>query len=218
MPAMGTEVNLRRGAARRAAIIEAAIELWSVTGWRGTGIAAVAERAGVGHSALLHHFGSKENLLLEVVAEEDRRIVARLAGMFEGGGLDTLRRLPDMARLSEEHPGLAQLYVVLQAENLDANGPAHEYFVTRQRFALDLYADTIRTGQARGDLRADADPELVALQIHAFMDGAHMTRYLNPETVDLVRLYEEFTDRLIRDLTSGTESYRPRGEAREAAS
>jgi len=198
---MGTEVNLRRGAARRAAIIDAAIDMWGVTGSRGTGITGVAERAGVGRSALLHHFGSKEKLLLEVVAENDRRLASQLGDVFSMGGLATLRRLPEMARVSEDHPGLAKLYLVLQAESIDSTSAAHDYFVERQRFALDLYAGAIRTGQANGEIRPDADADAVALQMHAFMDGAHMARHLNPE-IDLVALYEDFTTRLIRDLSS----------------
>jgi AcrR family transcriptional regulator len=184
------------------------MELWSTSGWRGTSIAAVAERAGVTDQGLLHHFGTKQNLLFEVVAEQDRRSVARLADMFESGGLATLRRIPDMARVSQELPELDKLFVVLQAENLDSTGPAHEYFVARERFTLELWANVVRTGQARGELRPDVDPELVALQINAFMDGAHTRRHLNPDIVDMVALYEDFADRLIRDLTSHTQDRR----------
>lgn len=206
---MGREVNRRRGAARRQAIIDAAIELWAETGWRGTGITAVAERAGVSHSGLLHHFGSKDNLLFEVIAEWDRRNVRRYDGMFQPGGLDTLRQIPEFARSLEARPGRSKLFTVLQVENLDSKGPAHEYFVARQRFILDLWAEVIRTGQARGEIRPDVDPQVIASQINAFTDGAPLLRHLNSQVVDLVSLYEHFTDRLIDHLTAGTGTQRP---------
>src|SRR5919106_849367 len=90
----------RRGAERRQALIDAAIELWAEKGSRGTGVAAVAERAGVTDAGLLHHFGTKENFLLEVIAELDRREVERHKALGPLEGLDLLRRLPEMARTS----------------------------------------------------------------------------------------------------------------------
>jgi AcrR family transcriptional regulator len=56
------------------------MELWSTTGWRGTSVAAIAERADVTDQGVLHHFGTKQNLLFEVAAEQESRNVARLAG------------------------------------------------------------------------------------------------------------------------------------------
>ena len=198
---MAKRVN-RRGAARREAIIDAAIELWSSSGWRGTGITAVAERAGVTHAGLLHHFGTKENLLLEVVAEEDRRNVARLADMFEPGGLDTLRRLPDIARVIDEHRALSRLHLVLQVENLDADGPAHDYYMSRQRFLRGAFADAVGLGQDRGEIRRDVEPRSIAAQILAFLEGANLQRQLDPAAIDIVSLCEDFTSRLLRDLAA----------------
>ena len=76
------------GARRREAILDAAIELWSEAGSNGAGLAAIAKRAGTTHSVLLHHFGSKANLLVEVIAERQRRSAADADRTFAGDGAE----------------------------------------------------------------------------------------------------------------------------------
>lgn len=44
----------------------------------------IAERAGVPLSQIHYHFGSKQNLLLEVLEEENRKLLERQALMFQG--------------------------------------------------------------------------------------------------------------------------------------
>ena len=62
-----------RGELRRQQILDAAVELFSAKGYRGTGLAALAERVGVTATGILYYFGTKERMLQEVVAERDRR-------------------------------------------------------------------------------------------------------------------------------------------------
>jgi AcrR family transcriptional regulator len=202
MGGMETRVN-RRGVARREALVEAAMELWSATGWRGTGITAVAQRAGVTPSGLLHHFGTKENFLLEVLAELDRQTLAHFRAESPGGGIDFLRLLPDMMRDAEERPGLWRLQLTLQAENLDPDGPAYEHYVRRHRGLHGLFADAVRTGQDRGEIRRDAEPELIAVQVLAFLIGMGVHKEHGPPDVDAVAVSDDFADRLIRDLAVG---------------
>src|SRR4051812_14999202 len=76
----------QRGVERRSVIVQAATELFARDGYRGTGLAAIAGAVGVPPAAVLHHFGSKENLLLAVLRERDRRVVAFL-GEFPLPGL-----------------------------------------------------------------------------------------------------------------------------------
>jgi AcrR family transcriptional regulator len=197
---MDARVN-RRGVARREALVEAAMELWSATGWRGTGITAVAQRAGVTPSGLLHHFGTKENFLLEVLAELDRQTLAHFRAESPGGGLDFLRLLPEMMRDAEERPGLWRLQLTLQAENLAPDGPAFEHYVRRHRTLHRLFADAVRTGRDRGEIRSDVDPDLVAAQILAFLIGMGVHKEHGPEGIDAVAVAADYADRLIRDLT-----------------
>jgi AcrR family transcriptional regulator len=192
----------RRGATTRQALIDAAIELWAQTGWQVTGIAAVAERVGVTDSALLHHFDTKENFLLHVLAELDRRELARVETWSPGLGLDTIRRLPDMARAGAENPGLWKLHNMLQAQNLEPGSRAYEYYVRRQHYNHNAFADAVRTGQEHGEIRPDANPELVAGQIVSFLLGMGLHAVHGPQELDGVAMTEDFTERLVRDLAT----------------
>jgi AcrR family transcriptional regulator len=190
----------RRGAERRRALIDAAIELWAQTGWRGTGVAAVAERAGVTDAGLLHHFGTKENFLLEVIAELDRHEIERHKAWGPPQGLDLVRRLPDMARNSRDRPELWKLHLTLQAENLDPGSPAFDYYIRRHSYLRHNWAKAIRVGQERGEIRPDADPDLVATEILAFLQGMELHNNHGPEDISLVDVCEDFARRMIRDL------------------
>jgi AcrR family transcriptional regulator len=197
---MGRRVN-RRGAATRQAVIDAAIELWSETGWRVTPVAPVAERAGITDAALLHHFGTKQNFLLAVLTELDRRNQAHWNAWIGMGGLDTLRRLPDLVRFMERRAGLYKLQLHLQADNLDPDRPAYAHYRGSHHYVHQVFADVVRTGQERGEIRADVDPELVGAQILAFISGMVLHQGHGPPHVDAVAVAEDFTDRLLRDLT-----------------
>jgi AcrR family transcriptional regulator len=193
----------RRGVATRQALLDAAIELWSVTGWRGTGIIPVAERAGVTNATLLHHFGTKDNFLLQVLAELDRRTVAywERQGVV---GIEYIRRVLTEAGDQPDHPGLWKLHLKLETENLDPGGPAYDYYVLRHRYVHDAFADAVRAGQASGDIRPRADPDLVAAQILAFMNGMWLHVSHGPKDIPAADVFQDFTNRLIRHLTDPT--------------
>lgn len=179
--------------------MDAAIELWSETGWRGTGITAVAERAGITPAGLLHHFGTKDEFLLAVVAEVDRQTLERFAST-PPTGLAALRLLPDLVHPPAERPALWRLHLMLQAENFDAGSPAYSYYVNRQRGLHRLLADAVEAGQRDGEIRTEVDPDVVAAEILAFLLGLQLLREHGPHELDLVDVCESFADRLVRDL------------------
>jgi AcrR family transcriptional regulator len=188
-----TQPESRRGAERRRAILDAALELYSRGGFRGTGLAAIGERVGISHAAVLYHFGSAVNLLRTVLEERDRRIAESLAPIFAEGGLAALRRLPEIARVNLANPGLARLHTVLQAENLEADADVHDFFLKRRRNVHEVLVDLLRSGQACGEIRRDLDVSHKADEIIAFMEGAQIQQLLDPARTDLVELYESYT-------------------------
>jgi AcrR family transcriptional regulator len=190
-----------RGVERRRALVDAAVDLWSSTGYRGTGITAVAERAGVTPAGLLHHFGTKDHFLLAVVEELDRRTLASFPDDADVRGAELFDLLPELARYPQDQPALWRLILMLQAENFDVESPAHDYFVLRQAVIHEMIAGALRRGQADGELRSDIDPGLVAAQCLAFLLGLQMYREHGPHNVDLVAVATDFADRLRRDLT-----------------
>jgi AcrR family transcriptional regulator len=55
--------------ARRAQIVAAAIDVIAEIGWSRTSIRKIADRVGVAMSAVLYHFGSKDNLVEAIIEE-----------------------------------------------------------------------------------------------------------------------------------------------------
>jgi AcrR family transcriptional regulator len=186
-----------RGAETKAAILEAALELYADTGFRGTGLHAIGERAGVTHAAVLYHFGSSRNLLLAVLEERNRRFARETAAAWKGTPTEIIANLPATARFNTERPGLAKLFTVLQAENLDSDSEAHAFFLAHRRRARKAFRAVLARGVKTGEFRADVDVEQKADEIMCFISGAEIHQFLDPERIDLVDLYEKFTADLL---------------------
>jgi AcrR family transcriptional regulator len=191
-----------RGVVRRRQLVDAATALFARSGSRGTGIAAVASRAGVTGATLLHHFGSKEGLLQAVLEARDEREQERWRSVVEPGGLETLRRLPTVAASWREDPGVARLHDVLVAESLEEETPMHEYFVRRQSALRADLRRAIERGQRSGEIRADVDARLVAIEIAAFLDGISLQWQLDPKRIPLERVFDQYCKTLIAALAA----------------
>ncbi len=79
---------------RKESILKAATELFAGKGYDGTSTAEVAERAGVAHGTLFHHFGTKENLFIEMLNAFVEEFSSGLEGLKleEGTGWEALER------------------------------------------------------------------------------------------------------------------------------
>jgi len=190
-----------QGASTKQTILDAAIDLYAERGFRGTGLMAIGERAGVAHATVLYHFGSSHDLLMAVLAERDRLFQEATRDDWVEPGLGALRHLPEVARFHVAEPKLGKLFAVLQAENLDPGHDANEYFRTRRREIRDLLRAQLGRAVEQGEVRADIDIDITADHILSFTTGAQIQYFLAPDDVDLVALYESFTATLIRDLT-----------------
>jgi AcrR family transcriptional regulator len=184
-----------RGDRRRQQILDAAVELFAAKGYRGTGVAALAERVGMTATGMLYYFGSKERLLQEVVAERDRRDVLDLNSL-------TLSSFRELGRHNAETALLTRLYVVLGSESLDADDPLHDFFVERYETARELVRSVLEHERDEGNLRADIDVEQIALEVIAVLMGLEVQWLYDPSTVDLAEAMETYFDRLVAELSA----------------
>ncbi|WEH17785.1 TetR/AcrR family transcriptional regulator [Streptomyces sp. VNUA24] len=189
----------QRGVERRRAMVDAAITLFSQQGVRGTGVAAIAERAGVTPSALIHHFGSKDGLVRAVLEEADRRALARLSATPSSE--PTLDEAFDWFVRDAEHTAaaareLTALHTTLTAENLEPGAPLHTWFRDRGR-ALRAHLTALFTrAAADGTARPDLNPALLATEVAAFLEGAHLLWLLDPDQVDLTAVHRGYFEGL----------------------
>jgi AcrR family transcriptional regulator len=184
-----------RGTERRDRIVAEAIELFAAKGFRGSSIAELAARVEMTHPGLLYWFGTKERLLLDVVAERERREVDALLG--GGGGPEaSLARLPDVARFAAADAVMTRLYAVLAAENLDDGDPLHAFFVDRYERARRVVVLGVEQDRARGEVRADVDAEQVAREVIATLIGLEVQWLMDATAFDYVAAVEAYVDGL----------------------
>jgi AcrR family transcriptional regulator len=85
-------------AARRQALLDDVIEELARGGIGGRSLRDLAEAVGTSHRMLLHHFGSREELLLTVVEEVERRQMATAAGLPTDAASGTAAMWSDLRR------------------------------------------------------------------------------------------------------------------------
>lgn len=173
------------GVRRREQIITAAIELFGEVGYRAAGLRDIAARAGITHPGLLYHFGSKEELLAAVLEYRDTEQESMLASV-QPEPAEVVRAIYQVVAANAEQSKIVEMFTMLAAESTDAAHPAHTYF--EQRYAL-LRARFTRLAQVlvdAGMLRPGIQPQVVATNLIALLDGLQIQWLHDAEAVDMV--------------------------------
>ncbi|MFG2285553.1 TetR family transcriptional regulator [Streptomyces sp. NPDC048595] len=198
-------------AERREAILQAAMALIAERGYRRTSIAAVAERAGLTQQGLLHHFPTKELLLVGVLEARDRWDLASAAAASGARRTDTLAQLVDY---NATRPGIVQTYTVLSADSVTEDHPARDFFVSRFRCVRAAMAEALRAEY--GDtLPGGLTPQRAAPLLVAVMDGLQLQWLLDPDDVDMPAAFRDFLALLGSGDASGGESEDASGDGDE---
>jgi AcrR family transcriptional regulator len=167
--------RLARGRRSRARIREAARELFRERGFDGTTLRDIAARAGMGASSIYRHVETKEELLVQELAdlqEEawtrfrllDRRDASardRVCSFFESQH-DLLARDPDLT------------VVALRATTYPAARVARRVLALHDR-TVGLLAEILQTGRVHGDLARGVDLLAAARTLFHVASGARLS-------------------------------------------
>lgn len=165
---------------RRAPIVASAMELFARGGYHGTSLRTIAEHAGIAKSTLLHHVGSKDELLTEVLRRRDRLTITDDAPA-DASAAERLFRLADAAdRTAREEPGLVELYAVLSCEAATPGHPAHAYFERRFRESRRYFLSLMLSAADEGVLAPDRSPRDEAAWLLAVWDGLQIQWLYDP--------------------------------------
>lgn len=176
--------------ARRRDILDAATEIFGAKGFTGGTLQEIADQVGMTHAGILHHFGSKDALLLQVLQHRDETDVADLEEQHIPDGMDLFRHLVRTAFANAERPGIVQAYAVLSAESVTDDHPGREFFQKRYATLRGEVAAAFALVCAERGIR---EPETVAYAstaILAVMDGLQVQWLLDPTALDLGRASE----------------------------
>ncbi|MET7422549.1 helix-turn-helix domain-containing protein [Dactylosporangium sp. NPDC005555] len=189
-----------RGERTRSAIIRAAATVFARHGYRGGPLAAVATEAAMTQPGVLHHFASKEDLLMAVLEQRDREGTRRLneSSWADGGGA-ALDALHDLVAHNGTTPELVQMFTVLVGESVAADHPARAFFTDRYETLRFRTTRAVQRGQDSGEFRADADAATLAALVLAVMDGLQIQWLLDPE-LDMATRFAVFVDMMKRFL------------------
>lgn len=184
---------------RRQAILRAALGVFGTRGYNAGALAEIAEQAGMTHAGVLHHFGSKEALLVAVLRYRDD---ADLEGVPEPElpyGEDFLRHLVHTAEVNMTRPGVVQAYSVLSAESVTEGHPAQTYFIGRMVGLRERISDAVR--ETVGPDVSEQRVQDAAASLIAVMDGLQVQWLLDPTAIDMPRTLRFVIDALVDRLT-----------------
>ena len=180
--------NNIKGEQTKVAILHAAEQVFAEAGYRGSSLAAVAERAGVTQSGLLHHFKNKEELLMGVLEQHELVDDALLLKPLSRGGISVIEALGDLvADYSGNRVGV-RLFSVLVAESTAIEHPGHEYMRRRYDKLRQRLVGALAAGIEKGELRPDVPLEDLASALIAVMDGIQL-QWIYDRDVDMQGAY-----------------------------
>ena len=190
---------------KRKVILRAATEVFGEKGATKGTLEDIAEKVGMTRAGVLHHFGSKDNLLLQTVIYRDSvdledypEDMAR-GGMPEDGAI-TFRHLIKPAKANEARPGLVKAFIAFCADSIREDSPAYDYFVSRYRNLRRMLEKALRImADELGKSVDDATICNTAMSILAVMDGLQIQWMLDPDAIGLA----EETERAIKLMLAG---------------
>lgn len=182
-PARRARRPRRATAERRAEILRAAAHTFGTKGYKTGSLADVAEQVGITHAGVLHHFGTKEQLLVEVLDYRDKEDVRELAGQHIPDGIDLFHHLVRTARANERRRGIVQGFTVLTGESVTEDHPARDWVIDRYTTLRGQIVHAVQVVGGPGV--TDATATAAANAIIAVMDGLQVQWLLDEPVVQL---------------------------------
>lgn len=163
-----------KGLAKREEILDNALDVIAQRGFGGATLRELADAASLSITGLVHHFGTKEELLTAVLRRRDERDVG---ANYPREPESTAEMIEDLTRIVEHNttvPGLVHLYTNLSADATSPDHPAHSYFLERYRQSRSIGQQAVAHLQDLGELPAGIDPADLSLLTIAMLDGLQL--------------------------------------------
>lgn len=194
------EILVRSRAAasgRRDQILEETLRIVGQRGYHGFGISELAARCGLSKPGVLHHFGTKEQLLIALLEDCEAKEKAELAELLPAYETADERQRRKMFRETMRmvmgraiaRPELMRLEVVLRAEAVNDGHPAHAFFAAREA------ANRARIAKRLAPLYPQA--QSIARHLLAAMSGLQEQWLRENEGFNLLAEWERVLDVLL---------------------
>ena len=171
-----------KGELTRAAILDEAFRIVSKSGLEGLTIGSLADAMQMSKSGLFAHFGSREDLLLAVLArgqEEFLKLVINPA-LAKPRGLPRLRALfsnwIDWTESADLPGGCPMIGGATEFD--DKPGPVRDALAAGQRSWIDVLRRAARQAIDQGQLAASTDPDQISFELFGIALVVHHHRRL----------------------------------------
>ncbi|HJU99276.1 MAG TPA: TetR/AcrR family transcriptional regulator [Burkholderiaceae bacterium] len=167
---------MRKGELTRAAILDVALDLASRDGLEGLTIGLLADRMNMSKSGVFAHFGSREDLQLEVLKLYHHRFEQEVffPSMKEQRGLQRLKAMFArwVKRVSVEVAS-GCIYISGAVEYDDRPGPIREELMSMVNAWQGALLRCVRQAIECGDLRPDTDPQQLVYEMYGLILALH---------------------------------------------
>ncbi|MEN3275213.1 MAG: hypothetical protein V7631_1003 [Massilia sp.] len=167
---------MRKGEQTRAAILDVALELASRNGLEGLTIGLLADRMSMSKSGVFAHFGSREDLQMEVLKLYHHRFEQEVfyPSVKEPRGLPRLESMFTrwLKRVSVEIAS-GCIYISGAVEYDDRPGPIRESLVAMVRAWQGALLRCVQQAIDYGDLKADTDPQQLVYECYGLVLALH---------------------------------------------
>jgi len=165
-PARRTQQERREETERK--VLAAATALIARGGSRSLTLAEVGEAAGYSRGIVSHHFGNRENLLRAVMRDARTFTLPDRAGSAADWLAETVRAY--LRNVTGRRPS-AGAFLQMWGEAIAADPVLMPLFAEHDAGFRRLLADTVREGVRDGSVRADADPDAMAVFLVGLLRG-----------------------------------------------
>lgn len=180
-------------------MVAAATEAFASGGYNGVSIRDIAARLDMTPAGVLHHFGTKEDLLIAVLEARDRDEVDKDHYATFPSGADYLAHMVRTVQLNARRRGITQLYTVLAAEAVADDHPAQAWFRSRYAGLRDIVAAALRQAAEVPAGQLVEQVRIAAETVIAVMDGMQIQWLLN-EDVTMSPAVAQVIDLVVADL------------------
>jgi AcrR family transcriptional regulator len=158
--------------ARRAQLIECAIETIATLGYAQASLAQIAKRANISKGVITYYFSSKEELIEQIVQDMTAAATSFMRPQIEASPTATAKLQAylrsNIAYIAAHRIQIAAIIdIVLNVRTEDGQ---RRYQPGREEHALQALEAILRQGQDDGDFRA-FDPRVMALTIRGAIDA-----------------------------------------------
>lgn len=188
-----------KGEERRAEILAAAMRRFAEDGYQNAAIGDIARDVGLSLPGLLHHFPTKVDLLLAILAKRDLDS-ADFIGHYRSDVRGLLKGMVEIFRRNAELIEVVRAFAILNAESLMKDHPAKAWFLARTAEMQKDIAATFERAIADGSIDKRIDSKVIAAELIAVMDGLQMLWLRDPDRFDMVGGLEDYVDRLLASL------------------